>query len=371
MNNFHMKYTSFAAITLIVISVSFCCLAYRQQPVAAAGTGGLKDYYKNYFPIGVAVSARALRTDEAGLLTSQFNSLTPENAMKMSVIHPREQWYNWKDADSIAAFARSNGMKLRGHTLVWHRQAPEWIFKDAGGQQVSKEVLLQRLKDHITTVVKRYKGVVYAWDVANEVISDQRDEFYRNSPWYQICGEEFIEKAFQWAHEADPEALLFYNDYNEINPVKRKKIMQLLTGLIAKGVPVHGIGLQGHWAINEPSKEQLEKTFEDFLTLNLKLQVTELDISVYAKEHEMRERQPGDSAFAFTAAREQRQIEQFRMCFDVFRKYSNALTGVTFWNISDRYSWLDNFPVRGRKDYPLLFDKDLQPKKAFWSVVRF
>jgi endo-1,4-beta-xylanase len=366
-----MKYTSYAAITLIVISVSFCCFAYRKHAAVVPQTEGLKDYYKDYFPIGVAVSAHALRTDEAGLLIHQFNSLTPENAMKMSSIHPDEQRYNWRDADSIAAFARRNGMKLRGHTLVWHKQAPEWIFKDANGQQVSKEILLQRLKEHITTVVKRYKGVVYAWDVVNEGISDQQEEFYRNSPWYRICGEEFIEKAFQWAHEADPEALLFYNDYNEINPVKRKKIIRLLSGLINKGAPVYGIGLQGHWAINEPSKAQLESTFEDFLTLGLKLQITEFDISVYPKEHEMRERQPEDSASAFTAAREQQQIEQFKMCFDVFRKHSNALTGVTFWNISDRHSWLDNFPVRGRKDYPLLFDKDLQPKKAFWSVVRF
>ncbi|MBS0027191.1 endo-1,4-beta-xylanase [Chitinophaga sp. 22321] len=366
-----MKNTRYGIIVLIIVSVNFCCAAYLRKTAVVAATPGLKDYYKDYFPIGVAVSARALRTDEAGLLVRQFNSLTPENAMKMSVIHPEEQQYNWRDADSIAAFARRNGMKLRGHTLVWHNQAPGWIFKGANGQKADKEVLLQRLKEHITTVVKRYKGVVYAWDVANEVISDRKDEFYRNSLWYQICGEEYIEKAFQWAHEADPEALLFYNDYNEINPVKRKKIIQLLNGLVSKGIPVHGVGLQAHWAINEPSEEQLEKTITDFITTGLKLQVTEFDISVYPKEHEMRMRQPEDSAVAFTAAKEQRQLEQFRLCFNVFRKYRGALTGVTFWNISDRYSWLDNFPVRGRKDYPLLFDKDLQPKKAFWPVVQF
>lgn len=366
-----MKYLRFAAGILIVISISFCCVAWLNQSAVVADTPGLKDYYKDYFPIGVAVSSRALRTDEAGLLIRQFNSLTPENAMKMGVIHPDEQQYNWRDADSIAAFARRNGMKLRGHTLVWHNQAPRWIFKDASGQQVSKEVLLQRLKEHITTVVKRYKGTVYAWDVANEVISDHKGEFYRNSLWYQICGEAYIEKAFQWAHEADPEALLFYNDYNEINPEKREKIIRLLNGLISKGIPIHGVGLQAHWAINEPSEAQLEKTVADFAATGLKLQVTEFDISVYPKEHEMRARQSADTAVAFTAAKEQQQLEQFRMCFDIFRKYRHALTGVTFWNISDRYSWLDNFPVRGRKDYPLLFDKDLRPKKAFWPVVQF
>ncbi|MBO9729724.1 MAG: endo-1,4-beta-xylanase [Chitinophaga sp.] len=346
-------------------------MAYRAHSVDRGEAPGLKDYYKNYFPIGVAVSPRALHTDEAGLVIRQFNSITPENAMKMGVIHPEEQRYNWRDADSIAAFAHSNGMKLRGHTLVWHNQAPWWIFKDANGQQVSKEVLLQRLKEHITTVVKRYKGSVYAWDVANEVISDRKDELYRNSLWYQICGEEYIEKAFQWAHEADPDALLFYNDYNEISAVKRGKIIRMLKGLISKGVPVHGVGLQAHWAVNEPSAEQLDNTLADFAKLGLKIQVTELDVSVYRKEHEMRGWQAGDSATDFTAAKEQQQMEQYRRCFDAFRKYRGVITGVTFWNISDRYSWLDNFPVRGRKDYPLLFDKTLQPKKAFWEVVKF
>ncbi|NLR77136.1 endo-1,4-beta-xylanase [Chitinophaga eiseniae] len=366
-----MKYLSHLVIILLAAAISMSCVAYRAHHPASPEAPGLKDYYRDYFPIGVAVSGYALHTDEAGLVTRQFNSITPENAMKMSVIHPGEQQYNWRDADSIAAFARRNGMKLRGHTLVWHNQAPKWIFKDANGQQVSKDVLLQRLKEHIMTVVKRYKGIVYAWDVANEVISDRKDEFYRNSLWYQICGEEYIEKAFQWAHEADPDALLFYNDYNEINTVKREKMIRMLNNLVSKGVPVHGVGLQAHWAVNEPSAEQLDKTMADFAKLGLKIQITEFDVSVYRKEHEMRSREAGDSAMEFTAVKEQQQLEQFRRCFESFRKYRDVLTGVTFWNISDRYSWLDNFPVRGRKDYPLLFDKELQPKKAFWAVVKF
>jgi endo-1,4-beta-xylanase len=366
-----MKYISHVVIILLAAVISVSCAVYRTHPVDLAEVPGLKDYYRDYFPIGVAVSAHALHTDEVGLVLRQFNSVTPENAMKMSVIHPDEQQYNWCDADSIAAFASRNGMKLRGHTLVWHNQAPKWIFKDSTGQQVSKEVLLQRLKGHITTVVKRYKGIVYAWDVANEVISDHKDEFYRNSLWYQICGEEYIEKAFQWAHEADPDALLFYNDYNEISAVKREKIIRMLNGLIRKGVPVHGVGLQAHWAVNEPSTAQLDKTMQDFVKLGLKIQITEFDVSVYPKEHEMRGWEAGDSATDFTEAKEQQQLEQFRRCFDTFRKYRDILTGVTFWNISDRYSWLDNFPVRGRKDYPLLFNKVLQPKKAFWAVVKF
>ena len=170
---------------------------------------GLKDYYREYFPIGVAVSPQALKTDEAPLILQQFNSLTPENAMKMGPIHPKEDTYNWKDADSIAAFAKRNQLRLRGHALCWHNQAPQWMFVDDKGKTVTKEVLLQRLKDHITTVVKRYKGSVYAWDVVNEAISDHPDEYLRNSEWLKICGEEYIAKAFEYAHEADPDAIFF------------------------------------------------------------------------------------------------------------------------------------------------------------------
>lgn len=336
-----------------------------------APTKGLKDHYKSYFPIGVAVSPRALKNDEATLITGQFNSMTPENAMKMGPIHPRENEYNWRDADSIAAFAQRNKLKLRGHTLCWHSQTPPWMFKDEAGNTVSKEVLLQRLKDHIFTVVYRYKGTVYAWDVVNEAISDKPDEYLRPSPWLQICGEEYIAKAFQWAHEADPKAVLFYNDYNEISPIKRAKIIRLVKSLKDAGVPIHAIGLQGHWAVNEPSREQLETTLKEFAATGLKLQVTELDISVYPKEHDARPAKPEDGDTNFSAQREQQQRDVYKMSFELFRKYRKHITGITFWNISDRTSWLDNFPVRNRKDYPLLFDKNLQPKKVFFDVVQF
>jgi endo-1,4-beta-xylanase len=334
-------------------------------------TKGLKDYYKKYFPIGVAVGAANLKGDEAEFILQQFNSLTPENAMKMGPVHPEENRYYWNDADSIIAFAQRHGLKVRGHNLCWHNQAPRWLFKDSAGKTVTKEVLLRRLKDHITTVVSRYKGKIYAWDVVNEAIADDSAHYLRNSPWYQICGEDFIAKAFEYAHAADPNAVLFYNDYNEINPVKREKIYKLVKGLKDEGVPIGGVGLQGHWAINEPSKEQLESTIKKFADLGLQIQITELDISVYPKEHNARERRPEDADTAFSPEKEKKQMEVYRMCFGVFRKYRKNLSGVTFWNVSDRHSWLDNFPVRGRKDYPLLFNKELKPKKAYWEVVNF
>ena len=331
---------------------------------------GLKDHYKDFFPIGVAVSPQALKTDEAQLILQQFNSITAENAMKMGPVHPKENEYFWTHADSIVVFAQRNKLKLRGHTLCWHNQTPSWLFVDSEGKPVSKEVLLKRLKDHITTVAGRYEGKIYAWDVVNEAISDKPDEYLRNNEFYKICGEEYIAKAFQFAHEADPNALLFYNDYNEINPVKREKIFKLVKSLKDSGVPVHGVGLQGHWALNEPSRQQLDSTLTRFSELGLKIQITELDISVYPKEHHARERKAEDYNTIFNEEKETKQTEVYKMCFELFRKHRSAISGVTFWNISDRHSWLDNFPVKGRKDYPLLFDKELKPKKSFWEVVK-
>jgi len=371
----HIKLFPVSFLTLLILLTTNCKHRQKLQAPASAAINnskGLKDYYKDYFPIGVAVSTRSLTGEDSALIMREFNSITPENDMKIGPIHPAENQYNWKNADAIVAFAQRHGLRVRGHNLLWHQeyQTPKWMFTDKDGKQASKELLLQRLKDHITTVVSRYKGELYAWDVANEVISDQPNEYLRNSEWYKIIGEEYIAKAFQWAHEADPNALLFYNDYNEISAVKREKMYKLVKGLKDAGVPIHGVGLQGHWAINEPSREQLDSTIKRFADLGLKVQITELDISVYPKEHNARERRAEDANTAFSTERENAQLEKYKMCFEVSKKYRNSISGVTFWNISDRYSWLDNFPVKNRKDYPLLFDKELQPKKAYWEVVK-
>ena len=332
---------------------------------------GLKDYYKNYFTIGVAVSAMDIKNrDEAALILSQFNSLTPENAMKMAPIHPEENRYNWKDADSIVAFARLHGLRVRGHNLCWHERTPGWLFKDTAGNLVTKAVLLKRLKDHITAVVNRYKGEIYAWDVVNEAIDDDSTKFLRNSLWYRICGEDFIAKAFEYAHEADPAAILFYNDYNTERPEKRERVYQLLKKLVDAKVPINGVGIQAHWSIYEPDQKDLVATIKKFASLGLKIQVTELDVSIYPWEKNRRALRTGESD-AYTPDLEKKQADKYAEVFKIFRKYHNVITGVTFWNISDKHTWLDNYPVAGRKNYPLLFDQNLQPKKAYWSVVDF
>ncbi|MFD1256075.1 endo-1,4-beta-xylanase [Mucilaginibacter terrae] len=350
-------------------AIALCSAVLAWRPSQIDTDKGLKDYYKKYFPIGVAVTPRELKSEESNLIVKEFSSITPENAMKMGPIHPEENRFNWRDADSIVAFAQRNRLKMRGHTLCWHAQAPGWMFKDSTGNDVSKDVLIERLRKHINTVVSRYKGKIYAWDVVNEAIADDTT-FLRKSKWNQITGQEFIEKAFQFAHEADPKAVLFYNDYNTEQPAKREKIYKLLKGLLAKGIPVHGVGLQAHWSVTNPSREELEKSIELFSSLGLQVQFTELDISVYAGRQGGQlingERQQAKAVF--TPEMEQQQLEKYKMVFEVFRKYKKKITGVTFWNISDRYTWLDG---RGRKNYPLLFDTNLKPKKAYAEVVKF
>jgi endo-1,4-beta-xylanase len=330
----------------------------------------LKCAYKNYFPVGVAVGPANLVGDEAKLIVSQFNSVTPENAMKMGPIHPREDTFNWTDGDSIVNFAMKNGLKVRGHNLCWHEQTPNWMFKDAYGNEVTKEVLLKRLKDHITAVVSRYKGKIYAWDVVNEAIDDDPSKFLRNSSWYKICGDDFIIKAFEYAHAADPKAILFYNDYNTERPEKTQRVYQLLKQLVDAKVPVHAVGLQAHWSLFEPEPEELRNTIKKFASLGLKVQITELDVSIYPWEKNKREKRPGE-ADTYTPYLEQKQADKYEEVFKIFRENKKVMTGVTFWNISDRHTWLDEYPVLGRKNYPLLFDQNLQPKKAFWKVVNF
>ncbi|OLS37204.1 endo-1,4-beta-xylanase [Bacillus sp. MRMR6] len=319
----------------------------------------LSKVYVEYFNIGAAVNLRTIESQK-DLLKKHFNSITAENDMKFIEIQPAEGQFTFEKADQLAAFAKDNGMKMRGHTLVWHNQTPDWVFQNA-----DRETLLQRMKDHITTVMKRYKGTIFCWDVVNEAVTDEGPELYRSTKWLEIIGEDYIEKAFEFAHEADPEALLFYNDYNESNPEKREKIYKLVKSLVDKGVPIHGVGLQAHWNLVNPSLEDIRTAIERYVSLGLKLHLTELDVSVFNFEDKRTDlTEPTSELLKW-------QAERYDQVFQLLRQYRDHVTSVTFWGAADDYTWLSDFPVRGRKNWPFLFDEKHQPKDSFWKVVQY
>lgn len=326
-------------------------------------TEGLKDYFtqEEYFDIGAAVNPSYFSDPaKTTLLKRHFNSLTAENQMKWSTLQPTEGSFNFTSADQIVDFAIANGMKVRGHTLCWHNQVPAWIFKD-GTLTASKELVLQSLRTHITTVMTHFKGKVYAWDVVNEAIDDG-SATYRASQWYTICGEDFIIEAFKAARAADPDAKLFYNDYSAIDPVKSEKIYSLLVKLKEQNL-VDGIGLQGHWNIQYPSNDLIIAAFDKYKSLGLELQITELDVSVYTSN--------SDPESLYTANLAQKQASAYGRFFAAFRNYKSSITSVTFWGLADNNTWLDNFPVSGRKNYPLLFDGNYNPKQAYFTIINF
>jgi endo-1,4-beta-xylanase len=357
-----------------------------------AGTGGMPDEgpknlaekYASYFPIGAAVDSQSYMT-HAALLKTHFNSVTAENEMKFESLQRNEGSFSYDAADRIVSFAVANKTKVRGHALVWHSQNPSWLFSNGSGGTVSKQTLLTRMKNHISNVVRHFRGKVYAWDVVNEAMME--DGTYRNgnladgqkSRWYEILGESYIAEAFKAAHEADPDAKLFYNDFYNYIPAKQQGIYNMLKGLLDQGVPVHGVGLQAHLNI-EPSTvttnqayyqnvAHMEDAIKLYSSLGLDVQITELDISLYI---------PGvtynQSTFyttaTFTDALKAKQAARYREFFELFRKYKSAITGVTFWGIADDNTWLSEFSS-GRKDFPLLFDVNHNPKPAYDAVVGF
>lgn len=319
----------------------------------------LHSVYKDYFDIGAAVNLTTIETQK-DVLSTHYNSITAENDMKFERVHPLEELYSFEAADKIADFAAVNGMKLRGHTLVWHNQTSDWVFDGA-----DRETLLARMKSHIETVVGRYKGIIYGWDVVNEAIEDKSGVWLRESKWLNLIGEDFIAKAFEYAHEADPNALLFYNDYNECNPEKRDKIIRLIQSLKDKNVPIHGIGLQGHWNLNGPSLEEIREAIERYAATSLKLQVTELDISMFDHEDKRTDlTEPSEEML-------EKQAERYEQVFQLFREYKDVITAVTFWGAADDYTWLNNFPVRGRRNWPFVFDQKHEPKASFWKIANW
>lgn len=371
----------------------------------------LFETYKDYFRVGAAVSGMMLMSPEEleqsfnhfkkrfeefkkqhpeikipepepfpteqlpdlDLAKKHFNLIVAENDTKMGAVYQGEDNYNWTMADRYVKFAKENNQDLRWHTLVWHNQSPDWIFKDDNGNKVSKEVLENRLKKYIFAVGKRYANDICSVDVVNECISD-KNFILRNgndrSQWFDILGPDYVDKAFFWAKEAFPKSSLVINDYNlEMIEGKRQGMYKLVKGMLERGVPIDTVGLQMHINIQNPPISEIEQTIELFGSLGLNVIVTEMEVSAYIDK----DFEHPDPRREYTKEFLDQQAERYYQLFECFKKEAKAgiLKDVVLWGITDRLSWKNNFPAPGRTDCPLLFDNDGKAKPAFERLTKF
>lgn len=365
------------AAVLVVVAVTGC-----GQPPQEANKAPvpLKDVFDGAFRMGAAMNRPQIDGEaekDVALIKTHFNSVTAENVMKWENIHPEPGVYDFEAADRLVEFAEANDMHIAGHVLVWHSQVPSWVFDDEAGEPLGREALLERMRDHIQTVVGRYKGRIDQWEAVNEAVND--DGTMRESPWYEIIGEDYVEKAFRYAHEADPDAGLYYNDYSLHNAEKRAGAVKLIKSLQDKNVPITGVGTQGHFGMDYPALDELESTITDFAALGLDVMVTELEVDVLpaafdyegadiSKRAELQdELNPWPDGLPETM--QQKLADRYRELFGVLLDHRDAVSRVTFWGVTDANSWKNNWPVEGRTNYPLLFDRQWRPKPAFHSVV--
>jgi endo-1,4-beta-xylanase len=366
-------HTSFSKLFIFL----FVCLTAE----LASAQPALKDVFKNRFVIGAALNeAQFTERDstEAAIIKAQFNTITPENVLKWELVHPQPGVYKFDAPDKYVEFGMKNNMVIIGHNLVWHSQTPKWVFQDSTGKPISKENLLARMHDHILTVVGRYKGKITGWDVVNEAVND--DGSLRQSPWMKIIGEEYLLKAFEYAHEADPQTELYYNDYSVENIPKRNGVIALVKKLQAAGIPVAGIGMQGHYSLIWPTLGQVDSTINEFAALGVKVLVTELDIDVLPQQHwsssaDVSRKAEYKAKFdpyktGLPDSVQQALAKRYGELFGVFVKDSDKLKRVTLWGVTDAESWLNGSPVPYRTNYPLLFGRDGKPKPAFDAVIK-
>ncbi|HPJ79751.1 MAG TPA: endo-1,4-beta-xylanase [Prolixibacteraceae bacterium] len=357
----------------LMAGVAGMALVACNAPAKVQSGMALKEAFADHFYIGTAMNTQEITGKDSAsveVIKKHFNAVVAENCMKAGPIQPREGEFRFDLPDQLADFAEAHGMYLSGHVLIWHSQAPRWFFTDSLGNTVTPEVLTQRMKDHIYTVVGRYKGRVKGWDVVNEAILE--DGSWRKSKFYEILGEEFVPLAFQFAHEADPEAELWYNDYNEWYPGKVETVVKLIGQLRERGLRIDGVGMQGHLAMDGPTIEEYEKAIVAYANAGVKVMITELDMTALpfpdpkvgaevSASFEYRESlNPYVNGLpdSVSVAWNNRMGE----LFDLFLKHSDKITRVTLWGTTDRTCWKNNWPVRGRTDYPVIFDRQYQPK---------
>jgi len=341
----------------------------------------LKQAFAGDFLVGAAVNRSQIMGEDPAamdLVKQQFNTLTAENVMKWEKIHPTEDQYDWEAADALVAFSQANDMYLAGHVLVWHQQVPDWVFEDADGNPASRELLLARMKAHIETVVGRYRGKVQSWEVVNEALNE--DGSLRQTPWLELIGADYIARAFEFARRADPEATLYYNDFNLYKPEKRAGAALLARQLQEMAIDIDGIGMQGHYSLDNPALSEFEDSIEAFAELGVQVFITELDMSVLPFPDQAdwgaditvnlelnKQFNPYARGLPDNIAKQ--QAARYAELFRILLAHRDVIGRVTFWGVNDGHSWKNGWPMRGRTDYPLLFNRDNQPTQAFDAVI--
>jgi endo-1,4-beta-xylanase len=373
-------FTSFLLLTSLIAMSQNISTAETKAHEKVTKPVTLKDAFEDKFYIGTAMNALQIQeidTTSCRVINEQFSAIVAENCMKSGPMQPKEGEFDFTLADQFVEYGVKNNKFITGHCLVWHAQAPRWFFTDSLGNEVSPEVLKERMKKHIYTLVGRYKGKVKGWDVVNEAIED--DGSYRQSKFYKILGEDFVKYAFQYASEADPDCELYYNDYSMANPGRRQGVVDMVKKLQKQGVKIDGIGMQAHIGLDYPEISEFEASMEAFATLGVKVMITEMDISVLPSPDWNRGAEIGpniaykDSLNPYTAgipdsariAFDNRYLE----FFELFLKHKDYVSRVTVWGLNDGLSWKNGFPVRGRTDYPLLFDRNNQPKSVVQKLI--
>lgn len=345
---------------------------------ASDSVASLKNTFKGDFYIGAAINdAQINGTDSLAihLLKTEFNAITPENIMKWMYMEPEQNKFNFEMSDKYVALGEKNNMYIIGHTLVWHSQLADWVEKIN-----DSAALASSIENHITTIVSKYKGRINSWDVVNEALNE--DGTLRESHFYKVLGERFIEKAFKAAAKADPEAELIYNDYNMWKPEKRAGAVRLVKQLQANGAKIDGIGMQAHWGLDGPSLEDIENSIIAYAELGLKVSFTELDVTALPNPWDLDGAAVEQSYAQFegdpkmnpypvqlTDSAQTQLAERYEAIFKLFLKHKDKISRVTFWGVTDKQTWLNDWPINGRTNHPLLFDRNYQPKKAYNSVM--
>jgi endo-1,4-beta-xylanase len=378
-----MLRTVFFGVILATSALALATAADPQEKRDPWDVKPLKDAFKGKFLIGTALDfplpSDKPNTDVA-IAMRHFSAFTCGNSMKPDATEPEEGKFTFERGDRMVEAARKCGATLIGHCLVWHSQTPRWFFQGPDGGLPSRELALFRMRSHIAGVVGHYKGKVKQWDVVNEALSDSPNEYLRPTPWLRAIGEDYVAEAFRAAHEADPKAILIYNDYNIETASKRPKAIKLLKSLLEQKAPIHAVGLQCHWRLGGLDLAEVEKSIQEFNALGLKVMVTELDLGVLPTRYrgadvgfrqqmtpdQRAEMDPYTAGLPDDVA--QKQADVYRQAFEMFLRHRKVIGRVTFWGTHDAVSWLNFFPIRGRTDYPLLFDRQGRPKPAFNAV---